>query len=158
MALLIAAALLGCAANRPIQKENPMSENRERLTQFFDQVMSRGDLNAADDYFSAGLVDHAPWPNQPPTVQGFKDGLAEFREAFPDLKADIEHVVTEGDMVVVHLYLSGSHLGPFMGAPATGKSFKVEAIDLIRMDDGRIAEHWGLIDTEKLAGQLGLAP
>lgn len=52
--------------------------------------------------------------------------------------------------------ISGSQLGEFMGAPATGKTFSIEAIDIVRMTDGRIAEHWGVMDAAGMAGQLGL--
>ena len=52
--------------------------------------------------------------------------------------------------------MSGSQLDPFMGKPATGKTFNIEAVDIVRMSKGRIVEHWGVIDTAAMAAQLGL--
>jgi len=94
---------------------------------------------------------------QPGDVAGFKAGLAEVRAAFPDLRLDVEKLVEEGDTVSGLFWMSGTHLGPFMGAPATGRTFRVRASDVVRMREGRIVEHWGLIDGESLARQLCLA-
>jgi steroid delta-isomerase-like uncharacterized protein len=156
-ALLLIAGLTACATSQPHTKENTMThQNREQLTNFMDEVMSKGNIDAADKYMHADAIDHAPWPGQPANLEGFKAGLAQLRTSFPDLKVDIERLVSEGDMIVSHFAISGSHLGEFMGAPATGKTFRVEAIDIIRMDEGKIAEHWGLMDTASMGEQLGL--
>jgi predicted ester cyclase len=132
--------------------------NTRRFGELIEAAFNRGDLSAVDDYFLPGFVDHAPWPGHPADVAGFKAGLAEMRKSFPDLHVTVERTVAEGDLLAVHHGMSGSQLGEFMGAPASGKSFRIEAIDIVRMIDGRIAEHWGLIDTAAMAGQLGLQP
>jgi len=130
--------------------------NTTRFGEMVSAVFNRGDLAAADGYFDPSLVDHAPWPGQPADIAGFKAGLAEMRASFPDLHVAIERTVAQDDLLVAHMRMSGSHLGPFMGAAPSGKTFKVEAIDIVRIQDGRIAEHWGLIDTGSMAEQLGL--
>ena len=131
--------------------------NHQVLEDFVQAVFNRGDVEAADRYFDTAFVDHAPWPDQPPTVAGFKAGLAQMRRSFPDLRVAVERIVAEGDLVVGHYKMSGTHLGDFMGAAAGGRTFAIEAIDIVRMRDGRIAEHWGLIDEAGLARQLGLS-
>lgn len=131
-------------------------QNATLFAEMVSTVFNAGDVAAADGYFQPFLVDHAPWPGQSADVAGFKAGLAEMRASFPDFHVAIEHTVAEDDLLVVHSRMSGSHLGPFMGAGPSGKTFEIEAIDIVRMQDGRIAEHWGLIDTGSLAEQLGL--
>lgn len=130
--------------------------NATLFAELVTTAFNRGDLAAVDGYFHPSFVDHAPWPGHPADVGGFKAGLAEMRTSFPDIQFRIERTIAEGDLLVVHSWMSGSHLGPFMGAEPSGKSFNVEAIDIVRMQDGRIAEHWGLIDTAKMGEQLGL--
>lgn len=134
------------------------SNSKQRLEAFMQDVFNRGDVAAADTYVDPAFIDHAPWPGHAGTLAGFKAGLVEFRAAFPDLKVDLTRAVVEGDLVVGHLTMSGTQLGAFMGAPASGKTFRIEAIDIIKMRDGKAVEHWGVMDAAGLAAQLGLAP
>lgn len=124
--------------------------------QSFEAVFNGHDPAAAAALITADFVDHAPWPGQTPDLAGFQAGLAEMLVAFPDLKVEVERTVSEGDMLTAHFILSGTHLGPFMAVPASGKTFRAEAIDILRMREGRIAEHWGVIDAAAIMQQLGL--
>lgn len=121
----------------------------------FEAVLNGHDLAGSADLFTADFVDHAPWPGHSPDAAGFAAGLGEMVAAFPDLRVEVQRTVAECDMLTTHFTLSGSQLGAFMGAPASGKTFNVEAIDIVRMQDGRIAEHWGVIDAAAMAEQLG---
>ncbi len=132
--------------------------NRECLEDFYQVVFNRGDIEAADRYIDSSLVDHAPWPGHPATRAGFKAGLAEMRGGFPDLNVTVERMISQDDLVVAHQKLSGTHLGEFMGIPASGKTFSIEAIDIVRMQDGRVIEHWGVLDSAAMAAQIGLTP
>lgn len=122
----------------------------------FETVFNGHDLTGSADLFTPDFVDHAPWPGHSRDAAGFAAGLGEMVAAFPDLRVEVQQTVAQGDMLTARFTLSGSHLGPFMGAPASGKTFNVEAIDILRMQDGRIAEHWGVIDAAAMAEQLGL--
>jgi steroid delta-isomerase-like uncharacterized protein len=122
---------------------------------FVEQVFNQGQIEKSDLYFAPDFIDHAPWPGKSADVAGFKAGLAEMRSAFPDLKVTIERTVSEGDLVVVHMTMSGTHRGDYMGAKPSGKTFKVEAIDIVRVKNGRFTEHWGIFDAAMMA-QLGL--
>ncbi len=52
----------------------------------------------------------------------------------------------------------GTHRGPFMGIPPTGKTVRIDLIDIVRVEDGRIAEHWNVVDQLGLMRQLGAIP
>ena len=127
------------------------------MTRNVPAVVTDGDMDAADRYVDAAMIDHAPWPGHPATRDGFKAGLAEMRPSFPDLRVTLERTIAQDDLVVGHQKMSGTHLGEFMGVPASGKTFNIELIDIVRIIDGRIVEHWGLIDEAAMAEQLGLA-
>jgi steroid delta-isomerase-like uncharacterized protein len=133
-----------------------VATNAERFSELVELVFNGGDIAAADTYFAPTLVDHAPWPGHTADLAGFKAGLAELRTSFPDLHMTVERTVAQDDLLAIHSKLSGSQLGEFMGHPPSGRTFAVEAIDIVRMTDGRIAEHWGVIDTAAMAEQLGL--
>jgi steroid delta-isomerase-like uncharacterized protein len=130
--------------------------NAQRFNELVAVVFNRGDIGAAEQFFHTSLIEHAPWPGHSADVAGFKAGLAELRKSFPDLHMTVERTIAQGDLVVAHMTMSGSQLGEFMGSPASGKTVSIEVIDIVRMTDGRIAEHWGIMDAAGMAGQLGL--
>ena len=80
------------------------------------------------------------------------------RTSFPDLSVAVERVIAQDDLVVGHYKMSGTHLGDFMGAPASGKTFNVEAIDIVRMKDGRMVEHWGVLDAAMRRASARIQP
>lgn len=76
--------------------------------------------------------------------------------AFPDYKGEIENVVAEGDLVSFHFKWTGTHKGTFMGISATGKKISRRTADVLRMKDGKIVEHWGIVDQVDMLKELGL--
>ena len=78
--------------------------------------------------------------------------------AFPDLHLTIEDLIAEGDKVVWRLNSKGTHKGPFMGIPATGKTASITGIVIFRLENSRIMEGWVNIDTLGLLQQLGVIP
>lgn len=153
---IIAASAALLPVNTVAEAASVQDINAQRFTEFVDVVFNRGDVGAADKFFQSSFIEHAPWPGQTADVAGFKAGLAEMRKSFPDLRMSVERTIAQGDLLVAHFKMSGSQLGEFMGAPASGKTFSVEVIDIVRMTDDRIAEHWGVMDAAGMAGQLGL--
>jgi predicted ester cyclase len=79
-----------------------------------------------------------------------------FRSAFPDVRATIDDLIAEGDKVVVRSTWHGSHKGDFFGIPPTGKDFTLTAIDIVRVVDGKVVEHWGNEDDLGMLAQLGI--
>ena len=69
-----------------------------------------------------------------------------------------EDLAVAGDRVWVRFVASGTNLGPFMGNPPTKKKIRVDVIDVVRFQDGKIVEHWGVPDQLGLMFQLGLVP
>jgi predicted ester cyclase len=54
--------------------------------------------------------------------------------------------------------MSGTMKGEFMGMKPTGKSFNVEAFDLVRVENGKAVEHWGVLDGAAMMAQLAGTP
>ncbi len=76
--------------------------------------------------------------------------------AFPDLKAVIHDQVAEGDKVVTYKTFHGTHKGEFREIPPTGKKISVDVIDIFRIANGKMVEHWTVIDWMGLMQQLGV--
>lgn len=76
--------------------------------------------------------------------------------AFPEYFLDIEEIVAEGDLVSVRGRVRGTHKGDFMGIPPTNKSFDISIYITYRVSDGKIVDHWMLLDSLALMQQLGV--
>jgi predicted ester cyclase len=139
-------------------------EAKEFPRRFYDEVFNRRNLKYADESVSEGVVEHNPLD---PRMGNDKSAAIATIQAIldntPDLKAEILDMVATGDRIAIRARFSGTDSGKGwgapMGAPATGKSFSVEAIDVVLIDgDGRFTEHYGLFDVPTMMQQLGLMP
>jgi predicted ester cyclase len=115
---------------------------------------SRGDAAVIDELFAPDFVEHQAGIG--PGRAGVIAAAMALRAAFPDLRMTFEDVVATGDMVWARLRATGTHAGPFMGVPATGRGIDITIIDIVRFVDGRLVEHWGVADRLNLAQQIGL--
>jgi predicted ester cyclase len=81
-----------------------------------------------------------------------------FRAAFDGFRATILDQVAEGDKVVTRKVFTGTHRGAFQGLEPTGRDVEIHVIDIVRVADGRIVEHWNCVDRLGLLAQLGAVP
>ena len=81
-----------------------------------------------------------------------------FFTALPDLHAIIHDQVADEHKVVTRKTLRGTHRGDLMGIPPTGKTVAIEVIDILAVKDGKITDHWNLVDQLGLLKQLGALP
>jgi len=93
-----------------------------------------------------------------PTREGLKQSLVALKTAFPDLRYTIEDAIVCGDQIVHRLSATGTMTGEFMGIPATGKKATWTEIHIGKGVDGRLTEHWGLVDQLGMLVQLGVVP
>jgi steroid delta-isomerase-like uncharacterized protein len=116
------------------------------------------DLDAAEALLAPEYVRHDA--NLPDVVgpQAERQFIAGALGAFPDLHFDIEQLVAEGDLVMGRYTARGTHLGTFLGVPATGRTVVFQAVESYRLAGGRIAEQWVVMDALGLLQQLGAVP
>jgi steroid delta-isomerase-like uncharacterized protein len=133
-------------------------ENKAVVRRFVDAVQNKGNIDATDEFIAENATDHTPPPGVPGTREGAKQIFAMIRQGFPDHDAAIIHIVAEDDLVAVYKTFSGTHKGEFLGVPATGKRVTIRVMDFVRIRDGKIADHWNIVDVAGLMAQLGVAP
>ena len=75
-------------------------------------------------------------------------------EALPDMRAEVYDQICEGSTVATRKAFLGTHQGNLFGVPATNNSIHIDVIDFVRVQDDHIVEHWNLVDTAGLMGQL----
>jgi predicted ester cyclase len=109
-----------------------------------------------DECFTAAIEEHQY--GMPPTLEGLKQAIAGLRRAVPDLVLTIDEMIVHDDKLWARMTARGTHLGPLMGSPPTGKTFTINVLDVCSFRDGKIVEHWGVPDRFALLHQLGLLP
>ena len=125
---------------------------------FVEEILTQGKVAAIEELVAPDFVDHQPFPDVPPTRDGLKQAILQFRAAFPDGMFVIQDLFAEGDRVALRTTFRGTHQGEYAGVPATGTQVEFTAIDILRVAGDRLAEHWGLSDDLGLLTQLGIVP
>ena len=114
-------------------------------------------LAEIDELFASDFVNHDPVTG--PTREDYKRELALYCQAFPDLVATPQHVIADGDLVMVRWTARGTYAGGLgsLGIDdgiATGRAVTLKGIDVLRIERGAIAERWGEFDAIGMIGQL----
>ena len=122
------------------------------------EVLNKGNFGLIDEIMATDYVDHLAQPGVPKTREGFKQTAIALRMAFPDLHYTIDDSIESGDRIVHRVTASGTMKGDFQGMPATGKRATWTEIHIGRVANGRLTEHWGLIDQLGMLVQLGIVP
>jgi predicted ester cyclase len=136
-----------------------MSEgNKELVRRLLVDDISAGDAAVAAEIIHPEFVDHTNPPGMQRGLDGHNAIVALFKAAFPDMEWHINDMVAEGDRVVARTTMEATHGGDFFGIPPTGRRVRVDGIHILRIADGRIAEHWGNNDDLGLMRQLGVIP
>jgi steroid delta-isomerase-like uncharacterized protein len=131
--------------------------NKDVVRRYYENVLNAGDLNALEELAVSQYDEHDPLPGQADGREGLRQRVEMLRRAFQTYFT-IEDIIAEGDKVVVRWTQHGTQVAEFLGMPATGKSFTIAGIDIHRLQDGKLAEHWHVVDLLGQMQQLGLIP
>jgi predicted ester cyclase len=133
-----------------------MSEtNKALMKRFIEEYQTGRDEQVLRDTVSSRMVNHTPMAADPPGgPEGVKAIFDAFHAAFADFSAEVLDQLAEDDKVMTYHTFSGTHTGEFMGIPPTGRPVRFAVMDIVRIRDGQIVEHWGLVDQAALVAQL----
>ena len=132
------------------------TEPKEVCRRFFDEFINGGDFDTFDELVADDVIEHEELPGFSQDKAGVRASFQMMRAAFPDMRFEVERMVAEGDTVVIQSHFSGIHEAEFMGIPATGRALDVGVIDILRVANDRLAEHWGIMDSMSMMQQLGV--
>lgn len=128
--------------------------NKQILAEFGAEVFGKKDLSNLQKYMHEGYIQHNPLVPQGAT--GFKTFFADWFKAVPNWQYTLTKIVSEGDTVWAYGTYSGTQTGDWLGIPATNKHYNINAVDIFRIENGKLAEHWDVLDTYGLFKQLGV--
>ena len=151
VSLLVVTTTVVCQS----QSASERAKNKAITRTFFQVVLGQGKLEKYSDFHAANFVAHSS--ERDFTLAEDLAMAREERTAMPDMNIVIKHMVSEGDLVVVHWTAWGTNTQPGMGLPATGKPIKVSGMTLFRFSAGKISEEWNawcMLSVLKQAGLL----
>jgi steroid delta-isomerase-like uncharacterized protein len=123
---------------------------------FLLEVYGEGKVELLDELCADTFQTHDPLLGKLDR-NGVREAVQTYRKAFPDLKFQIESVISEGDKVSTFWRASGTHKGSFLGQSATNKKASVEGVTVGRISGGKLVEDWTQYDVLSLFQQLGLS-
>jgi predicted ester cyclase len=116
------------------------------VRRLIDEVINDGRLDLIDELYTPHLAPAA------------RRWIEPFRQSFPDVQMEIVELIAEDEKVVGRFRCSATHLGRWRGHAPTGRRFeRVDEVYILRVQDGRIAEAWGIEDTASRERQLALS-
>jgi steroid delta-isomerase-like uncharacterized protein len=129
--------------------------NQELVERLASEVLTRHNLAALENFFHADYVEAVPAPGMGPGVEGLRQWLQMWIQAFPDARWTVEEQIADDNQVWSRSTWHGTHKGSFLGISATGREVSVSAWTIDRIIDGRIAHSRLIMDTLGLMQQLG---
>jgi steroid delta-isomerase-like uncharacterized protein len=130
--------------------------NKAVIRRFVEEVQNQKNWEAFDELNADDFVNLSAPPGVPSDKEGGKMFLGAFISAFPDSHVTIEDMIAEGDQVVTKKTFNGTHTGELNGIPATGNRVSIQYVDIMRVRDGQIVEHWLSMDQLSFMQQLGV--
>jgi steroid delta-isomerase-like uncharacterized protein len=133
-------------------------QNRAIVRRYYDEVLNGRNVAVLDEIAVEDYIENDPFPGMGNGREQLKLRAGALLRAFSPCTFKIEDIVAEGDRVAVRWRSRGTQSGEFMGIPPTNRSYEIAGIDFHRLADGRMAEHWHVVDQLSQLQQLGLLP
>ena len=130
--------------------------NKKLYRDCLETMVNQRQPAAADRCFTENFIEHNP--NLPQGLAGRKEFVARLLAGFSDYHGEIQDMLAEGDRLVVRTLWTGTQDGPFLGLPPSGRKVRFATADFFRIDNGKLAEHWDVVDSLPRAVALGLVP
>jgi predicted ester cyclase len=132
-----------------------MQANKEVVKRFNKEVIEQGNEASFRELMAPEFVNRtapAGTPSGPEGMQYFFEKI--LRPALPDLQVEIQQQIAEGDLVTTRKTIRGTHRGALFGVAATHQRVAIDVIDIVRVEEGRYVEHWGITTLPELLAQL----
>lgn len=135
--------------------QTTIEQNKKTVRRFNKEFLEQGKLESFHELVSTDVINHSA----PAGSSNGRDGMLYFlqeilRRGFPNMTVEILDQIAEDDKVTTRKVIRATHLGEFMGVPATTKEVIINVIDIIRLRDGKYIEHWGMSNLVDIVAEL----
>lgn len=135
-----------------------LESNKALVKRFSNEFKNKANHGIVDELMTPGFQHHFKDPRLPRGREGMKLLGGIVVQAFPDVHANIQDLIAEGDKVVERTEAGGTHKGEFNGVPRSGRPVKWSELHVYRLENGKIAELWSEIDFMAMMTQIGAIP
>lgn len=140
-----------------------MHDPKYLVRRFVEELWNERHVDVADEIFAEDCVTHQLQSGRPDECvargpHAIKEHVANWIASFPDLRFNIEQMLSEDDRVATQLLVEGTHQGSWLGIPASGKKLQMRMFTIHRVVHGRIVEDWVLLEALGVLQQLGVVP
>ena len=132
-------------------------ENKQLVRRYYEEVLTQGRFDLLEAIAHADYLEHNPFPGHGQGLEGLRQRASTLHTGLKQ-QFTLELLIAEGDKVAVLWTTRGTQVGEFMGLPPTGKSYTIQGIDIHQFRDGRMAEHWHVVDMYGFLSQVGALP
>ncbi|TGB14476.1 ester cyclase [Streptomyces sp. MZ04] len=126
-----------------------------KIRRILTEAFSQGKTEVLDELMTEDFVNHNAPPGMDTGREGVKSVIRVERQGFPDLKVEIIRDFEDGDYVIQHVQLTGTHTGTAFGVAPTGRTVTWNEMHIAKIRDGRVSDHWACNDLHVLMIQLG---
>lgn len=144
-------ALFFSGGSAMAENTNP---NVTLISDFAEQVFVNKNLNNLKQFMHEDYIQHNPYVEQ--GSEGFKRFFQNWFNAIPDFQYELKNLIANDEFIWVYGSYSGTHSNEWLGIPATHAEYQFDAVDIFRVEDGKLAEHWDVMDLHTLFQQLTL--
>ncbi|OGO07668.1 MAG: hypothetical protein A2Y92_01565 [Chloroflexi bacterium RBG_13_57_8] len=130
-----------------------IEKNKKLVATLYKTVFQDHDFSKLDEIMRDDYIQHNE--DTPQGKAGFKQFFEGIFKGLPDFRYTMKKIIAEGDIVMMYSTTTATHRGEWLGNPPTGNKLKFDVVDIFRIENGKIAEHWDVADTLKLFTQVG---
>ena len=134
------------------------NEVAEVARRYFNAT-ARRDLDAMEACWAPGGVEHVIGLGELRLPDEYRAYFTEVFESFPDFAYEVLDMITEGDKVAVHWRAGGTFTGkPYQGIQPNGKTGRIEGIDMVRVENGKVVRNDVSFDSASMMRSIGILP
>jgi predicted ester cyclase len=131
-----------------------VSRNKQAVIRFNKDVIERGNREAFNELMAQDFVNRTAPPSANDAEAMWNTFNNVLRPAFANLKVEILDQIAENDKVTTRKAITGTHTGMLMGVAPTNRAVRIDVIDIVRLDNGKYKEHWGINNLQSIVEEL----
>jgi steroid delta-isomerase-like uncharacterized protein len=135
-----------------------MPDTAKNLVRRLFEAFNTGNISALDDLIATNYIYREPTLGERRGPTGYKDIVHTYRTAFPDANITVNEQFVDGNTVTSRWTATGTHNGPLMGIPPTGRHVSVQGLLITKVQNGKIVEEFECFDTLGMLRQIGAVP
>ena len=133
-------------------------QNKAIVVRFNKECIEQNNENSFNELLSDNVVNHSAPAGMPNGKESFYFFLNKvLRAGFPNLTVNILDQVAEGDLVTTRKKIKATHTGNIFGIAPSNKEIEINIIEMVRIQDGKYAEHWGQSNFDEVLKQVSAA-